>query len=185
MTRKTKLLIAAGLVALTGTVAVTGASYARGSWHNGPSGAYGSGFHGGHHAGRHGPGNSGRCSGGDHGKRGHQMLKRYDSDQDGKLTQSEIDQGREANLAKFDSNQDGTLSLGEFEVLWLDFMRERMVDRFQDLDADGDSTVTSEEYKEPFASLVEDMDRNGDGALSRDDKRASHRDKRKGGDADD
>ena len=176
MTRTTKLLIAAGLVALAGTAAVTGVGYARSDGHQGGWGA-----HGGPYAGHHAKGHQGRH----HGGRMHKMMKRFDTDGDGKLTQAEIDQSREANLAKFDGNQDGQLSLAEFEALWLDFMRERMVDRFQDLDANGDAVVTLEEYKEPFEAIVVRMDRNGDGALSRDDKRAWHKDKRKSRDSDD
>ena len=79
--------------------------------------------------------------------------------------------GKFVTIDGFEQFRNGSLSLGEFEALWLDFMRERMVDRFQDLDADGDAAVTLEEYREPFDSLVERMDRDGDGVLSRADRR--------------
>ena len=101
-------------------------------------------------------------------------MERFDADKDGKLTQAEIDRSREADLASFDGDKDGALTLQEFEGLWLDHMRERMVDRFQGLDADGDAVVTLEEFKRPFASLVQRMDRDGDGALSRADKPSRH-----------
>ena len=53
------------------------------------------------------------------------------------------------------------------EALWLAAMREKMVDRFQDLDADGNAVVTTEEFKKPYANMVRHMDKNGDGVLSR------------------
>ena len=90
----------------------------------------------------------------------------------GQLTQEEIDTTRNQRMAEFDRDQDGTLSLEEFEALWLDLMRPRMVDRFQHLDDDGDAVVTLEEFTEPFANVVERRDRNGDGTLSRDDFRS-------------
>jgi len=46
-------------------------------------------------------------------------------------------------------------------------MREKMVDRFQHLDADGNALVTTEEFKRPYANMVRHMDKNGDGVLSR------------------
>lgn len=177
MTRKGKLLIAAGLIAVSGIAVISGVSSARDNWQAGHRSGFGAGDHQGYHAGRHG--------GRHHGKRLERMLERFDADGDGTLTQTEIDEGRKANLAAFDRNGDGALSLDEFEPLWLDFMRERMVDRFQDLDADGDAIVTQDEFREPFEALVERLDRDGDGALSREDRRGRHMGKRSRRDADD
>src|SRR3546814_4022522 len=67
--------------------------------------------------------------------------------------------------------KDQSLTLGEYEQLWLDAMRERMVDRFQDLDADGDAKVTAEEFQRPFAKVVRHMDRNEDGVVDRSEAR--------------
>ncbi len=105
--------------------------------------------------------------------RGHGMMGGYgrvmtfDTDGDGRVTQAEIDKFRGDRLAKFDTDGNGSLTLSEYQKLWLAAMREKMVDRFQDLDADGDAVVTTEEFKRPFANLVRHMDRNGDGVLSR------------------
>jgi Ca2+-binding EF-hand superfamily protein len=99
------------------------------------------------------------------------MIEQFDVNQDGTITQVEIDQVRRDRLAAYDQNNDGSLTLEEYQALWLDAMRERMVDRFQDLDDEGDAIVTVEEFVEPFGSMVGRLDRNGDGALSRDDMR--------------
>ena len=54
----------------------------------------------------------------------------------------------EDRLAEFDADNDGSLTLEEYQALWLDAMRERMVDRFQAHDDDGDAIVTVEEFVE-------------------------------------
>ncbi len=100
-----------------------------------------------------------------------QLFEEYDSNSDGSLTQAEIDAGRAAQLGSFDTDGNGTLNLSEYEALWMDAMRERMVDRFQANDADGDGEVTVEEFGARFARLVQMMDRTGDEALSIDDMR--------------
>ncbi|SHI46269.1 EF hand [Palleronia salina] len=48
-------------------------------------------------------------------------------------------------LGEFDVNDDGALSLDEFAQWHATMMRERMVDRFQHLDADADGSVTPDE----------------------------------------
>ncbi len=105
------------------------------------------------------------------GGRGPSLIERFDTDRDGKLTQAEIDQARDDRLARFDTDGDGRLSLKEFQALWLDHMRERMVDSFQNLDNDGNGAITGPEYRDPFASIVAYKDKNGDGALERGEPR--------------
>lgn len=150
MSTSRNVMLVIGAVAL-GTTALAGASLA--------DGKHGHGYHGGHHG---GPG------GGRHGQR---MIEQFDVDQDGTVTQVEIDQVRQERLAAFDQDNDGSLTLEEYQALWLDAMHARMVDRFQELDEDGDAIVTVEEFVAPFDSMVERMDRNGDGAISKDDMR--------------
>ena len=50
-------------------------------------------------------------------------------------------------------------------------MRSRMVDRFQGLDDDSDAAVTSEEFLAPFGKVVNRMDRDNNGELTRDELR--------------
>ena len=50
-------------------------------------------------------------------------------------------------------------------------MRERMVDAFQRLDADGDAAVTSEEFARPGDRRFMWMDRNGDNQVTMDEMR--------------
>lgn len=118
--------------------------------------------------------------GGHHGGARHQnrrgagmraLLENYDSDADGTLTQDELNAGRLAQLTEFDTDGNGTLTLEEYQALWLDAMRERMVDRFQSHDDDGSGEITFEEFNERFANMIARMDRNEDGALSEEDRR--------------
>ena len=145
MQRKTRLFLATGFAALIGVGTITGLAHAD----RGPGGW------GGH---------------GKHGMLG-EMAERYDANKDGKLSQDEIDSNRTEWHARFDTEKDNALSLKEFEALWLEAQRERMVREFQRFDKDGDAKVTLDEYKAPLAKLVENMDRNGDKFLSRDDRR--------------
>lgn len=97
------------------------------------------------------------------------LLKSFGTGKEGKLTQAEIDAARAKRLAEFDTDHDGKLSLKEYQALWLDAMRHRMVKRFQALDENGDGAVTVSEFTAPYADVVAQLDRNGDNALSRAD----------------
>ena len=90
---------------------------------------------------------------------------------DGSLTQEEIDTYRAAQVANADANGDGNISLAEFETIWLTQTNQKMIRTFQRLDSDADGSITKAEQDEPFANIVERMDRNGDGVLNRDDRR--------------
>lgn len=146
MKTPSKFLMAAGLIAALGAVAIAGAGLADGRGDREHGGRHGSGFGG-----------------------GRQMMQSFDTNGDGSLTQAEIDAARADRFGQFDADGDGRLTLQEYEALWLDAMRQRMVDGFQRLDDDGDAIVTAEEFVDPFAAVVERMDRNDDGMLNSDD----------------
>ncbi|MEZ5865414.1 MAG: EF-hand domain-containing protein [Geminicoccaceae bacterium] len=110
------------------------------------------------------------------------MMQSFDRDGDGSFTQEDVDVVRAQRFAEFDTNGDGALSLEEYEALWLDAMRERMVRGFQLHDRDGDALVTVEEFTLTTGNLVERHDRNGDGVVSRDElQRRPHGEGRRGG----
>lgn len=99
------------------------------------------------------------------------LIDTYDADGDDRLTQAEIDTARQQQLARFDGDGNGRLSLAEYQGLWAEAMRERMVRQFQGHDSDGDPGVTLEEFQARFADVVQDRDGNGDGALTADELR--------------
>lgn len=160
MQRKTKFL-AAGAAALLAAGGLIGLAQAGSGEGWGHWDGHGGGMH------RMWGGGEGRG----HGMMGGQMMmSRYDADQDGKVTQQEIDQNRKAWHAEFDADKNGILSLEEFQNLWLKARNEMMVREFQHFDADGNAQLTLEEYTVPLANMVAARDQNGDGALSPDDR---------------
>ena len=157
--------IAIGVAAALGGTVLAGAGYA--------SSRHGGGYHG---HGMHGFGKAFIAS------FATDMFDSVDADGDGKLSQAEIDQAREALHAAHDADGDGSLGLEEFAGLWQETTRPLTVRAFQMLDTDGDAVVTREEYDRPLARIVERFDRNGDGALSMSDRwRGRHGGGRHGG----
>jgi hypothetical protein len=150
MQTRSKLLLAGGAAALLALGGLAGLAQA--DMQGGMGGGMGEG-HGG-------------------GMMGRQLMERYDTDKDGKVTQQEIDKNRADWLAEADADKTGSLSLEEFKVLWLKARNEMMVREFQFFDRDGNGQVTIEEYQGPMSDMVAERDRNADGALSKDDRPA-------------
>ena len=122
---------------------------------------------------------------GGRGMRGAMMGAFQDADADGNgsLTQVEIDQFLAAQLADADADTNGSVNLDEFQTIYLERTRPNMVDAFQRLDEDGDGQITSAELSDRFGTIVQRMDRNGDDALSMEDRgRRGDRDGRRGRD---
>ena len=99
------------------------------------------------------------------------MLSLADTNNDGKITQEEIDAARDERFSRYDTDGDGRLSLKEYEGLFVEIMQPMIVRSFQRLDPNGDAQLEKTEFDKPTERLVERFDRNDDGALSRDDRR--------------
>jgi Ca2+-binding EF-hand superfamily protein len=116
-------------------------------------------------AGGFGPMGHARMMGG-FGPVAHEMLKSVDTNNDGALSQDEINAAVNARFAEFDADKNGALSLQEFEALWAEITKPMAVRAFQFLDPDGDAAVSKTELDERFGTVVSRFDRNGDGELS-------------------
>lgn len=160
MKTKARLLIASGIALTLGTTLYMGTGFAHSDKGHG------------HHKGKHH----------DHAEK---LFETFDTDQDGTVTRAEVEQVRADYFERFDKNDDGNLSLEEYEALWLEAMRERMVDRFQKLDNDGDGSVTTEEFGEFSTKLFSRMDRDEDGEITRDEISPRYHHKGHKGDKDD
>jgi len=154
MNSRSKIALAAGLAGLLGLGAAAGLARADMGRSQGQDG------HG--MSGHHGMAMQSRIKA---------FAERYDTNKDGKITQDEINANRAQWHGEFDKDKDANLTLQEFQDLWIKARHERMVREFQRFDRDGDGKVTLEEYQGPLIDIVEIMDRNGDNALSKDDRK--------------
>jgi hypothetical protein len=100
---------------------------------------------------------------------GMEMIQGVDANNDGALSQDEINTAVNARFAEFDADKNGSLSLQEFEALWAEITKPVAVRAFQFLDPDGDAAVAKAELDKRFGTIVSHLDRNDDGVLSRDD----------------
>lgn len=165
MNRKGKILLAGTMAGLIGAAAIAGTASA----HDRRGDGYGERHHG---MGDRHHGMMGGFMGGGMGRHGgmRQLFNMADADKDGKVTQDEIDTARAERFAKYDADKDGKLSLEEFDGLFREVAKPMSVRAFQFLDPDGDGTITADELAEPLNGIVERLDRDGDGALSREDR---------------
>lgn len=91
------------------------------------------------------------------GMMGGMMRQMLDANGDGTVTPMEASTQPQALLSKYDTDANGTLSISEYEVLHSAMIREKMVDRFQHLDANGDGQITSGEMNAPAERMKKMM----------------------------
>lgn len=112
-----------------------------------------------------------RRGGGHGGKWVARLMERYDTNGDGKITRAEFDDIRTTLFGNADADGSTSVSLEEFATVWQDMNQERIVRGFQRYDTNGDLTITSEEYTEGNIDFVKKHDRNGDGVVTKADRR--------------
>ena len=101
-----------------------------------------------------------------HGDFSQRILKRVDTDQDGKISKAEFDAEGSKLFAKLDGNSDGKISESEMpQRHWARF-GGKMFDR---MDADQDGKVTKAEFEAAGAAMFQRLDKNGDGIIEKDE----------------
>jgi len=153
------MVVLVGTAAALGTAAFVGHAVASGA---GYGGCHRSGIErgfGGHHS----------------GQRGEILFRTFDADKDGTVTAAEINAETERRMSGNDANGDGALSLEEFQGVWMEMIRSRMVDAFQRFDDDGDGVITKAEVDEKTSWMMSRMDRDGDGKITREEQRPRFR----------
>ena len=82
---------------------------------------------------------------------------------------------RKASITKYDADKNGQLSLDEFQGLFNEIMRHRMVRMFQKLDRDGDAKVSEAEIARRVDRMMAHLDRNDDGEIERGELKRKHK----------
>lgn len=112
-------------------------------------------------------------------KRGHRrggrgaerLMERFDSDKDGKITRAEFDEVRLSLFGNADADSNQSVSLEEFATVWQEMNKDRIVRGFQRYDSNGDLSITLEEYTAGNIDFVKNHDRNGDGVVTKADRK--------------
>lgn len=106
-----------------------------------------------------------------HGKRGREQAKRlferFDTDEDGVITEAEISAVQAEDFATADTDANGEISLEEFKAAFLERSNDRMVRAFQFMDRDGDGAVTQEEADRIANRMFGRLDRDGNDVIER------------------
>lgn len=106
-------------------------------------------------------------------------FERYDSNDDGVITQDEVDAvvvERFTGLA----GEDGAITLEQYRDAWMERSNEPQIRAFQRLDGDGDGSVTQAEYDSASNRMFSRLDRDGNGELTRQTRSAEKSAKRSG-----
>ena len=186
MNSRSKILVAALMASAVGIVATPSFADAGDGMRNQPQqmafrgqgrdddhrGGYarGPGHHGGgdwdrDEHGPRGPGGPGGMGDGLRGEMPEILVERFDVNKDGTITAEEIATVNAERVGKYDADGNGALSLAEFKALWADTMNLRIVRDFQQLDPDGDASVTLDEYSARFDRMMKNLDHNGDDVI--------------------
>ncbi|MDP2579374.1 EF-hand domain-containing protein [Shimia thalassica] len=118
---------------------------------------------------------------GKHGPRHMMNFEEVDANQDGKITQDELDAFAKARFDKADTDGDGMLSAEEMQAKATEDMKKRAEKRsakmLEHKDANGDGKLSFEEMqskgKKRGGKMIEKMDTDNDGAVSKEEFEAA------------
>jgi hypothetical protein len=99
------------------------------------------------------------------------VLTRVDADKDGKISKAEFDAEGSTMFKRMDKNSDGKIASDEMPQRHGGRFAGHMFDR---ADADHDGKVTKAEFTAAGDQMFQKMDKNGDGAIEKDEVRMGH-----------
>lgn len=98
------------------------------------------------------------------------IMAMLDLDGDGQITRAEAEGAMTARFAEADIDENGTLSLAEMQALEQTRQADRLAERFQRMDANGNGEISVDEMPQPDAERMTRMfdraDADGDGVIS-------------------
>ena len=127
-------------------------------------------------------GQGGGQGGGGQGGRGGGMFERLDADHDGKVSLAEYEAGRMMQFKRMDTDGNGSLSFAEIDAAtaaaaqrggpMADMMKARN-EALKAADANGDQSISADEFKAYVDAEFKKMDTNNDGYLTPDEMQAA------------
>ena len=97
------------------------------------------------------------------------MLMPMDSDNDGAITRAEIEAGTAAKAAEIDANKDGNITAEEVVAYREKQRLQRLTDEIKAMDADGNGSVSVQEYEAAQVWRMARLDRDGNGTIDPDE----------------
>lgn len=102
-------------------------------------------------------------------------LAEVDTDGNGKVSKAEAEAAREAHFKSADVDGNGSVSLEEFEAMSERRRKMKLKHKFERSDKNNDGVLTSDELGSRRGGHFEKMDTDGDGEISRDERKAAHK----------
>ena len=107
------------------------------------------------------------------------MIERLDANEDGTISEDEVNAFRNERFAKFDTDKSGGLSVQEMEAGREAEKQERRAEMLSRIDTNGDQEISLEEFGNREVRMFERLDANKDGEISAEELK-SIKDKRDG-----
>lgn len=101
------------------------------------------------------------------GKKHGAMFDHVDANDDGKLSQEELQPFANKRFARFDTDKDGVVTAAEIDAHLMKRMEKRRQKLLKRFDGDGDGTITQAEFSTQVSQMFARVDADEDGVISR------------------
>ncbi|MGZ3298424.1 MAG: EF-hand domain-containing protein [Asticcacaulis sp.] len=98
------------------------------------------------------------------------MMDRYDTDHDGKVSLTEYENGRAFMFQRLDADGNGSVSFAEIDAAAKQFDRmAARINALKEADTNNDQSISADEFKAASDAQFKKLDTNNDGFLSSDE----------------